>query len=222
MLSYPSFLFNSDDGYNYSMNLKINTESLDTDVLFQEFFDSLPELKDGYVSSNERKVMLPSYINHKGEAILNGLHNSTQFYKKNSQNKQDLPFSLVSLSDDRIEMYLEPHLNPILNSHLSEDGDNFYFIKESKDSTDTLSLLYCESTYFSRACGFRCSGYCFEDNQFYFKSKRNADIDHLTRFDVHSITGIKTDQQPNFYNVSEFIKTLKTNRIFDSVNEGKS
>jgi len=181
-----------------------NTMSISTIVVTQEdFIEVLEELLNYWPNLRyglSYKVGKPHWNNPILEGFLNGLYSemtNIMSDKNVSQSTKDLMFEMTNLTNDSfMDQIVKESANPILNSYLSEDGKEFSFVNPPEISGDN-SIKFNESVFLARAIGIRADELLIDSNQVYTKVPRNIDIDTMTRFEVHAITGIKSDLVPN-------------------------
>jgi hypothetical protein len=180
---------NDSQPYTFQVAIKFNT---DIEELFKPIFKVFPDLEEG-ISYN---VSYPSYVCSRYEAILKGL-NSARLYvegRRNSGTPREL-FSMVEMNDPRMETFVKVETNPSWNSFLNKEGDKFYFVLPQKDSVPE-ALRFNESLHLGRAIGMVSKQLQYNGNDFYCVANRSAKDDFLTREEVYSVTGLKSNIVP--------------------------
>lgn len=186
-LAQPTFSYSyRDNDRNYSLNAVIKYESFsDT---FKALKDVIPEPFEAE-SSNSNALY---FYSSEYDKILSGLKSSIEFV--NSKGRGISPdFAICEVNDTNIASFAISHSNPFLNSFLSSDGKEFYFVNQKEEN---IRFTHNESFYFSRSVGLRSKQLSIDDNPMYTCVKRDADQDFLTCEDVYATTGLKVSTYP--------------------------
>jgi hypothetical protein len=192
LLKQGQYNFTTNDVQPFSLYVNIQNLDVNYNQLFEPIFEICPSLRAGL--SDSRGAY--SYVSSVHESILKGLANAKMYMQssKNNKGNNDL-FYVSDLANDQIASFTLQESNPIINSFLNEKGDKFFFILPTQDSKPE-ALRFNESLHFGRAVGFRRDQFILESNSFY-KVATRRDPDFLTREEVYSITGLKSEMVPN-------------------------
>jgi hypothetical protein len=200
ILKQGQYNFTINDTQPFSLYVKISNLDVNFRELFEPIFEICPNLRAGL--SDARGAY--SYVSSIHESILKGLANAKKYMQSSKNNNKkngksdkkinnDL-FYVSELVNDQIVVFTLQESNPIINSFLNEGGDRFYFILPTEDSKPE-ALRFNESLFFSRAVGFRGDQLTIDSNN-YYKVAERRDPDFLTREEVYSITGLKSEMVP--------------------------
>lgn len=190
LLAKRAFQFHIQDQQPRGIYAKINY-STNVLELLEPIFETYPDVKDGISDIPN----VPSYQNEKYQAILNGLQAGLLYLNTRRENSSKNLFYMAELNDQTISQMTSPMSNPMLNSHLSLDGNKFYFINPVSVSGPG-KMRFNESLYLSRAIGLCSDQLTIESNDFYNVADRDYYSDFLTREEVYAITGIKSEIVP--------------------------
>jgi hypothetical protein len=208
-LSMNQFTFSSGDfENNFKLFVNIDVDR-DYQKVLSEIFDVYPHMKDGMSVDGSNYI----YSNEVFECILEGFYNGLVYLQGRDVRPgaidKRFPFEIMASDNETILAFLETESqNPILNSFMSEKFDSFSYIP-LKDPEQLSSSMFNESQFISRALGFTSNSVdCSElGNPFYITVPRNPLKDFLTREELYSITGLKTEEVPSSYD--ELIKYLQ-------------
>lgn len=207
LLICNNFQYNTSDNQQFSLFTSVKYKN--SSELFDPVFEQYPDLKQGM--SDDSNIV--SYVNSQYETIMNGLYNAKEYLKakdksaargttgnNNNTNAAEKVlngelFQILKMNDPSIEQFVIGNDNPLTNSFLSEDGKRFYFILPYDKSTPD-AMRNNESLFITRALGFRSDQVTLEDNSFYSVATRKPSSDTLTRDEMYSITGMKTEMVP--------------------------
>lgn len=197
-LSINQFNFSTggyEDSFKIFVNLKIDRDYL---KVLEEIQDLYPCIKEGMSSDGNNFI----YSNVTYECILEGLSNGSIFLKSKMKDRsKNLPFLILPSNSEDMEKFVDTESsNPILNSFLSSDRTKFSFITKAGSEVKS-SPMFEESLFISRALGFTSNSgeNSLYGNSFYTTVPRNPFKDFLTREEVYSITGLKTEEIPFSY-----------------------
>jgi hypothetical protein len=223
LLHNVKFNYTIQDTVPYSLNLTIfyRTDPLD---YLNPVFEMYPELANGMSSSTN----MPHYYNSKYEGILRGLFNyinsssansrtttvvTTDNTTNNGSKSKNKPKSglyvMNELSDISANSWISRDSNPSLNSYLNNDGLKFFFILPTENS-NVNSLRSNESLFVSRAIGLRNDDKVDHlDNHLNMMVRRNPTNDKFTKEEVYSITGLRSEIEPNdVTNIFEYLSFI--------------
>lgn len=188
VLAIKQFSYESADSQPYSIYIKIVNDKTIKELL-DPIFEIYPDVAEGM---SDRSLHV-SYVNTTYESVLNGLFNWTKIPMK-GKNGESL-FFINKMDDMTIQSMTNQESNPILNSHLSEDLEKFYFINPVSNSGPN-KMRFNESLFISRAIGIVSNQLEVDDNTFYNVAKRDPVGDYLTKEEVYAVCGLKTDTIP--------------------------
>jgi hypothetical protein len=187
--------FNYVTGDKQPFSLYVDVVSLgNSEFILKPIFEMYPDLEEG-MSEIQNDI---SYVNSKYESILKGLASAKLFLDKNkirNSKDGDSLFEITNLADPKIAAMLQEDSNPLMNSFLNQAHDEFSFILPTVNSGPE-ALRFNESIFISRALGFTSIGLKTGSNFYYSRIPRDISADRLTRDEVYSVTGLKTELTP--------------------------
>jgi hypothetical protein len=192
MIARSNFRFS--DGSNNKLIISVTVKLEDDfEERLNNALDAYPKLKVGL--DWKRGV----WHNEIYEGFLEGLNDESISFNSNSDYTVEEKLTMYEMcaldKETMVSQVVKETANPILNSYLNREGSKFSFIYPGNKGSDN-SIQWNESVFYARAVGIRAVSMEYLGNSMYTSVGRVDCDDVLTRYDVHAITGCRTEAIP--------------------------